>query len=114
MELVPQDTMNPERDQNITEILYEFEDVFKEELPVGLPQQRAVDHEIWIDPDSCIPYRGLYKLSTEELRATKEYPIDLLKQKVIKLSRSPFGAPLFFVKTPRKGRTGVVEYRVLN
>ena len=46
--------------------------------------------------------------------ACKEYVQDLPKKGKIRPSRSPFGAPLFFVKTKDKELRGVVDYRALN
>lgn len=101
-------------DRRLSELLSKFGGVFQSELPAGLPPERSVDHEIVIDPEAKIPFRGLYRLSPEELRATKEYIVDLLKRKVIRPSKSPFGAPLFFVKSSNKPLRGVVDYRGLN
>lgn len=101
-------------DRKLTEIIHNYQSVFRSQLPNGLPPIRSIDHEIVIDPDEKIPFRGLYRLSPEELLATKEYLTDLLKRGVIRPSKSPFGAPLFFAKAPGKPLRGVVDYRALN
>eukprot|EP00171_Calliarthron_tuberculosum_P016938 IDg16938t1 len=102
------------KDRTLQSILGDYDDIFRKNLPLGLPPKRSVDHEIIIDPDCKIPHRGLYQLSPNELHATREYIVDLMNQKVIRPSKSPFGAPLFFVKTPGKALRGVVDYRGLN
>jgi Reverse transcriptase (RNA-dependent DNA polymerase) len=64
--------------------------------------------------DKKPPHRQLYQLSPAELRAAKEYIVDLLNQGKIRSSKSPYGAPLFFVKDGDKPLRGVVDYRALN
>ncbi len=93
-------------DKRLQSILGDFDDVFRADLPPGLPLKRTVDHEIGIDPDSKIPHSGLYQLSPNELHATRDYIIDLLNKKVIRPSKNPFGAPLFFREGTRKGSSG--------
>ena len=90
-----------------------YGNVFQRELLEGLPTKREVDHEIVVEEGSKPPRRPLFQLSPEELKATKDYVDDLLKNKKIRPSKSAYGAPLFFVKEPDKLR-GVVDYRALN
>lgn len=54
-----------------------------------------LEHEIFIDPDSKIPFRDLYRLSPNELMETKEYLKDILKSRVTRPSISPSGGPSF-------------------
>ena len=79
-------------------ILQQYHAAFKSELPKGLPPEKAVDHEIEIEDGAKPPHRPLFQLSPVELVACKEYIQDLLKEGKITPSRSPFGAPLLFVK----------------
>lgn len=102
-----------ETDADLENLKREFATVFRNELPEGLPPERDVDHKIEVDPNQEPPHRGIYQLSPAELLATKEYVADLLKRKKIRPSKSPYGAPLFFVK--QKGQLrGVIDYRGLN
>lgn len=94
-------------------LLEQFSEVFRDDLPAGLPPKRSVDHTIEIEEDSKPPHRPIFQLSPAELLATKEYIVDLLKKGKIRPSRSPYGAPLFFVKQKGKLR-GVIDYRALN
>ncbi len=88
--------------------------MFREELPPGLPPKRRVDHEIETDKDAKPPHRPLYQLSPVELKAMKDYVQELLDKGKIRPSKSPYGAPLFFVKEKDKPLRGVVDYRALN
>ena len=83
-------------------------------MPEGLPLEREVDHEIQTEEGARPPKRALFQLSPAELEATKEYISDLLKKGKIRPSRSPYGAPLFFVKQKGGKLRGVVDYRDLN
>ncbi|MEM7375746.1 MAG: reverse transcriptase family protein [Bacteroidota bacterium] len=105
--------MKTVNDPKLERILEKYGSVFKDELPSGLPPIRAVDHEIEVEKDSKPPHRPLYQLSKEELKAAKEYVDSLLSSGKIRPSRSPYGAPLFFVKSKDSLR-GVVDYRALN
>ena len=101
-------------DPDVREILLKYDCVFQDELPPGLPPKRSVDHEIETDKDSKPPHRPLYQLSPVELKAMKEYVQELLDKGKIRPSKSPYGAPLFFVKEEGKPLRGVVDYRALN
>ena len=101
-------------DKNLRNILHKYLEVFQEELPPGLPPPREVDHEIVTDPEAKAPHRPLYQLSPKELASTKSYVQDLLQKGKIRPRRSPYGAPLFFVKEGNKPLRGVVDYRGLN
>lgn len=92
----------------------EFEDVFQEEIPGGLPPERDVDHVIDILQDSQSPHCTLYQLSSAELVATHKYVEKLLFSRKLRPSRSPYGSFLFFVKQPCRALQGVVDYRGLN
>lgn len=100
-------------DEDLKKLKKEFKSVFTDELPTGLPPKRDVDHKIEVEPGSTPPHRGMYQLSPAELLATKEYITDLLRKKKIRPSKSPYGAPLFFVKQ-KGGLRGVIDYRALN
>ncbi len=111
----PQDQFGePAEDPEMKEIVSEYSDVFRSNLPSGLPPRRSVDHEIITEPDVKIPNRRLFRLSPEELRATREYIKENLENGRLRVSRSPYGAPFFFAKQEGKPLRGVVDYRMLN
>ena len=102
------------RNPKLDALLQQYHAVFKSELPKGLPPERAVDHEIGIEDGAKLAHRPLFQISPAEMVACKEYILDLQKKGKIRPSRSPFGAPLFFVKNKDKPLRGVVDYRALN
>ena len=101
-------------DPELIKIIHEYEDVFRSKLLSGLPPTRSLDHEIITDPNAKIPNRRLFRLSSDELRATREYIKQNLENGRIRISKSPYGAPLFFAKQEGKPLRGVVDYRLLN
>ena len=105
--------MGGDRDKKMEELLKKYEKVFVDELPGGLPPKRDVDHAIETNPDARPPHRPLYQLSPSELIAAKAYIVELLRKGKIRRSRSPYGAPLFFVRHNNQLRA-VVDYRALN
>jgi hypothetical protein len=91
-----------------------YRDVFPEELPAGLPPSREVDHKIELLPGSSPPSRGLIRLSASELVELKKQLDELLKAGFIRPSKSPFGAPILFVKKKTGEMRMCVDYRALN
>eukprot|EP00171_Calliarthron_tuberculosum_P005616 IDg5616t1 len=101
-------------DSELQSIVQSYDDVFQDSLPDGLPPERGVDHEIVTLEGAKPPSRGLFRLSPDELRATREYIAENLRGGRIRPSTSPYGAPLFFAKVPGKPLRGVIDYRLLN
>ena len=96
------------------QVQQEFEDVFPETLPVGLPPQRNVDHRIIIEPGQHPPSRAPYRMSPTELKELKKQLDDLIAHEFIRPSQSPFGAPVLFVKKKDGSMRLCVDYRGLN
>lgn len=95
-------------------LLLEYSDVFPENLPAGLPPEREVDHRIELTPGSSPPSRPLYRMSPAELDELKSQLDQLLESGFIQSSKSPFGAPILFVKKKDGTMRMCVDYRALN
>jgi hypothetical protein len=95
-------------------VLSQFKDVFPEELPPGLPPEREVDHRIELVPGSTPPSRPTFRLSASELVELKKQLEELTKAGFIRPSKSPFGAPILFVKKKDGTMRMCVDYRALN
>ena len=96
------------------QLITEFADVFPAGLPGTLPPQRDLDHSIELLPGSEPPSKPTYKLSyaeTEELRKQLE---ELADHAFIRASKSPFGAPVLFVKKKDGTMRLCVDYHALN
>jgi hypothetical protein len=98
----------------LARLLATFRDVFPDELPPGLPPSREVDHRIELVPGAVPPTRPTYRLSSRELLELRKQLDELLKAGFIQPSKSPFGAPILFVKKKDGTMRMCVDYRALN
>jgi len=98
----------------IRRVLREHKDVFPPALPAGLPPQRGIDHEIKLEEGSDPPSRPTYRMSYVELDELKKQLDELLEAKFIEPSKSPYGAPVLFVRKKDGTMRMCVDYRALN
>lgn len=104
----------PNLDNVSRRTLSPFKDVFPEALPSGLPPSREVDHRIELTPGSSPPSRPTFRLSAPEMEELKKQLAELVKAGFIQPSKSPFGAPILFVKKKDGTMRMCVDYRALN
>jgi hypothetical protein len=95
-------------------ILTEFRDVFPPQLPNQLPPARDVDHRIELTQTSPPTLRSVYRMSPAELDELKKQLDELVASGFIQPSKSPFGAPVLFVKKKDGSMRMCVDYRDLN
>lgn len=98
----------------IRKLLDQFSNIFSDKLPDKLPPSRSVDHKIELLPDAKPPSRPPYRLSYKELRELKTQLEHLLATNKIRPSKSPYGAPVLFVKKKNGDLRLCVDYRALN
>jgi transposase InsO family protein/predicted aspartyl protease len=79
-----------------------------------LAPHRPYDHKIHLEKELTYGYTPLYRQSTAELRATKEYLIDNLNRGFIEGSNYPFASPVLFVKKADGSLRFCIDYRKLN
>ncbi|KAG8490723.1 hypothetical protein CXB51_013780 [Gossypium anomalum] len=72
----------------------DFQDVFPEETPSGLPPLRGIEHQIEFVPGAVIPNRPAYRTNPEE---TKELQRELMEKGYIRESLSPCTVPVLLV-----------------
>ena len=92
----------------------EFSDVFDKVKANKLPAHRPYDCPIDLQPGKEPPWGPIYNLSPTELEVLREYIDENLANGFIQHSRSPAGAPIFFVKKKDGSLRLVVDYRGLN
>ena len=106
-----------EHGRHAAAILKEFGDVFPEDLPDTLPPKRDVDHKIELEPGHDPPFKSMYRLSYTELDELKKQLKYLTEKGFIRPSKSPYGAPVLFVRQPDGDGWKMrmcIDYRALN
>jgi hypothetical protein len=93
----------------------EFFKVFWDPLPPGLPPERSEGHSISTEPGHPPPFRSIYRLSPLEYRELKKQVSKFLKDGILEVSQSPYGAPFLFVPKPNgRGLRLCVDYKASN
>ncbi|MBN8138587.1 hypothetical protein J0J21_22900, partial [Vibrio vulnificus] len=85
------------------ELLQEFDDVFPEEMPSGLPPIRGIEHQIDFIPGPAIPNRPAYRTNPSETKEIQNQVEELLAKGYVRESLSPCLAPVILV--PKKDGT---------
>ena len=100
-------------DPRVQSLLAEYADVFLERLPKGKPDH-PFRHQIKLTPGAqsyvCYPYR----LSKPELEEAETQIKDLIASGRVRVSSSPWGAPILFARKKDGGLRMCVDYRALN
>ena len=93
-------------------VVYEFLDVFPEDLP-GLPPDRDVEFAIELEPSIAIISWRPYRMVPKELAEIKKQLEELLEKGFIRPSSSPWGCLAIFVKKKDDTLWMCVDYRPL-
>ncbi|XP_020242946.1 uncharacterized protein LOC109821168 [Asparagus officinalis] len=90
-------------DKPIPEIIKEFLDVFPDELP-GLPPDRDIEFVIDLIPGVAPISKPPYRMPIADLEDLRKQVQEYLDKKFIRLSTSPWGAPVVLVPKPDGSR----------
>ncbi|GJZ36007.1 putative reverse transcriptase domain-containing protein [Tanacetum coccineum] len=94
-------------------VIRNFPEVFPDELP-GLPPPRQVEFRIELVAGAAPVARAPYRLAPSELKELSDQLKELLEKGFIRLSSSPWGAPVLFVKKKDGSFRMCIDYRELN
>jgi hypothetical protein len=84
----------------VFDVLQEYEDVFPEEVPPGLPPKRGIEHQIDLVPSACLPNRAPYRTNPEETKEIQRQVQELINKGSVKENLSPCAVPVLLV--PKK------------
>ena len=84
--------------REMNNLLRNFGGSFPKELPRNLPPNRTVNHGIDLEPGHSPQSKPPYRLSQPHLDELQTQLSALLERGFIEPSKSPFGAPVFFVR----------------
>ena len=101
------------QDLDLPRVVYEYEDVFLNELP-GLPPHRVVDLGIELHPGTSPISMTPHRMAPIELQELRVQLHELLDKGFIRPSTSPWGAPILFTKKKGKTLRLCIDYRQLN
>nr|GFA78114.1 reverse transcriptase domain-containing protein [Tanacetum cinerariifolium] len=91
-------------------IVSEILDVFPDELP-GIPPVREVEFNIKLIPRAEPIFKAPYRMAPIELKELKDQLQELLERGFIRLSVSPWGAPVLFVKKKDGSMRLCIDYQ---
>ncbi|POM81917.1 Hypothetical protein PHPALM_56 [Phytophthora palmivora] len=95
-------------------VLIEYKDnVFKPDLPDGLPMERRIEHRIDVKDPNVAMYRQRWRLSPEQKAEIDKWVREMIAKGLIRPSISRHAAPTFCVRKPVGWRI-VHDYRYLN
>jgi hypothetical protein len=94
--------------------LHSYEDVFSETAFDTLPQRRKWDHAIKLECKPSPGFRKVYLMTLTEQTEMDTFLEEALATGCIRQSKSPLGAPVFFIKKKDGKLHFVQDYRALN
>ena len=75
--------------RSVVSLLQEYEDVFPNDVPSGLPPIRGIEHQIDFAPGATIPNRPAYRSTPEETKKLQRQVKELLTKGHVRESMSP-------------------------
>jgi len=94
--------------------LQEFQDVFPDKLPPGLPPLRGIEHRIDLIPGAPLPNRAAYHTNPEDTKEINRQIHDLMLKGYIRESLSPCAVPVILVPKPDDTQCMCKDCRPIN
>jgi hypothetical protein len=94
--------------------LHEYADIFSETAFDSLPERRKWDHAIELEQEPSPGFRKVYPMTLTEQTEMDAFVEEALATGRIRQSKSPLGAPVFFIKKKDGKLCFIQDYRALN
>jgi hypothetical protein len=94
--------------------LHAYADVFSEMAFDSLPEHRKWDHAIELEREPSPGFHKVYPMTLTEQTGMDAFLEEALATGCIRQSKSPLGAPVFFIKKKDGTLHFVQDYRALN
>mgnify|MGYP000269914698 CR=1 FL=1 len=102
-------------DAAVAKLEQRYKDVFPEKLPDGVQERAgAAPFRIELKPGAQPGGRYGPRMTVENTEAAGKLVEELLREKRIRPSQSPWGSPMFLVDKPDGSKRMVIDYRALN
>nr|XP_034570750.1 uncharacterized protein LOC117835509 [Setaria viridis] len=98
----------------VAHVLQEYEDVFPEETPAGLPPMRGIEHQIDLVPGAALRNRPAYCTNPEETKEIQRQVQALLDKGYVCESLSPCAVPVILVPNKDGSWRMCVDCRAIN
>jgi hypothetical protein len=99
----------------VVDLLQDYEDVFPQETPPGLPPIRGIEHQIDLIPGAALPNNHPpYRTNPEETKEIQRQVQDLLDKGFVHESLSPYVVPVILVPKKDGSWRMCVDCRAIN
>ena len=68
------------KEGRMEDLLKEFEDVFPDDLPLGLPPIHEIEHQIDLIPGASLPNKAAYRCNPEETKELQRQIEELISR----------------------------------
>ncbi|XP_074292167.1 uncharacterized protein LOC141619029 [Silene latifolia] len=102
------------KDAQLAALLKEFEDVFPEDLPPGLPPIRGIEHQIDLIPGAALPNKAAYRCNPTETKELQRQIEELMERGYVRESMSPCAVPTLLVPKKDGSWRMCIDSRAMN
>ncbi|GKE25679.1 reverse transcriptase domain-containing protein, partial [Tanacetum coccineum] len=100
--------------QQVQPLLDEFQDVFPDDIPPGLPLMHEIQHCFDFLPGSSIPNKAAYRMNPKEFEELHKQVTELLTKGLICKNKSPCVVPALLVPKHRGAYRMCMDSRAIN